>query len=95
MNYDKNSFLSGIAVGRQLKGWGSAAAPLQGEAACTAAFSAAAVLTAAVSGDGMVTDDLSAYGILHFGDLVSIPVSAVLSGEPEGTPWADGVLAAD
>lgn len=22
MNYDKNSFLSGVAVGRQLKGWG-------------------------------------------------------------------------
>ena len=23
MNYDRNSFLSGIAVGRQLKGWGA------------------------------------------------------------------------
>ena len=26
MAYDKNSFLSGVAVGRQLKGWGRALA---------------------------------------------------------------------
>lgn len=30
MNYDKDSFLAGIAVGRQLKGWGQSA----GEARC-------------------------------------------------------------
>lgn len=29
MNYEKNSFLAGIAVGRQLKGWGTTgAAPI-------------------------------------------------------------------
>ena len=30
VNYDKNSFLAGVAVGRQLKGWGQSA----GQARC-------------------------------------------------------------
>lgn len=30
MNYDRNSFLAGVAVGRQLKGWGQSA----GQARC-------------------------------------------------------------
>lgn len=40
MNYDKNSFLAGISVGRTLKGWSGAAATPLPSSGCYISFGA-------------------------------------------------------
>lgn len=79
VNYDKNSFIAGVAVGRQLKGWASGV-NAQDDPSAAAILSAVPVIqvsTAAVP--GVFSGEISVLGILHFGELVKIDVSATVT----------------
>ena len=83
MNYDKNSFLSGIAVGRQLKGWGSESIHhgLTGSVTVFGAVAAIGVISlsalVAVSGTGFrETPAVSAF--LEYADAIQIAVTAAV-----------------
>lgn len=79
MNYDKNSFLSGIAVGRQLKGWASGV-NAQDDPSAAAAFAAVPVVPLqAGTVPGAYGGEISVLGILHFGDLVEFAASAIVT----------------
>ena len=81
MNYDKNSFLSGLAVGRQLKGWATAMSrPMDTPraSAMIAGVQSAAAFCELVS--AALTDAITVTGILHFGDLILAEASVALSG---------------
>ena len=86
MNYDKNSFLSGLAVGRQLKGWGAANAPLRQEGP-TAGASLAPVPVVPVSsvlGAGL-TGAPTALGWLSVGEVLQIPCGITVTVGFQGT----------
>lgn len=81
MNYDKNSFLSGLAVGRQLKGWGTVSGQKRQEdprAATLLAPVTAFPLYSAVT--GTLAGTPVALGWLSVGAVVSIPALVTMTG---------------
>lgn len=79
MNYDKNSFIAGIAVGRQLKGWASGV-NAQDDPSAAATLSAVPVMqVSTVTIPGAFCGEIGVLGILHFGDLVEFAASVTVT----------------
>ena len=77
MNYDKRSFLSGIAVGRQLKGWSMAGGLRRQEDPRTACLLAGVpVMAAEAAVSGAPGGSLSISGILHAGEFIEAEAEA-------------------
>ena len=77
MNYDKNSFLAGIAVGRQLKGWSMAGGLRRQEDPRTVSLLAGVPVMAAEAGvSGAPAGSLSVSGILHAGEFIEAEAAA-------------------
>ncbi len=80
VNYDKNSFLSGIAVGRQLKGWATADRRVQRNALAAMTLGGVPVIPVLAGAvPGAFGGEIGILGILHFGELVEIVVSATVT----------------
>jgi len=92
VNYDQNSFLSGIAVGRQLKGWSTAEQRVQRSALAAASLAGVTVIASRLSAvPALFGGEPDVYGILHFGTLAEINVSVAVS--PGAIPAAPGAAA--
>ena len=80
VNYDQNSFVAGIAVGRQLKGWSTAGQRAQRDALASVTLEGVPVIqVSTVAVPGVFSGEISVLGILHFGELVEIDVSAAVA----------------
>ena len=80
VNYDKNSFLSGIALGRQLKGWSTADRRVQREALAAVTLAGVPVIPAPAGAvPGAFGGEIGVLGILHFGELVEFAASAIVT----------------
>ncbi len=79
MNYDKNSFLSGIAVGRQLKGWATGVNAYNDPSATIAFAEVPVIPLQAGAVPGAFGGEIRVLGTLHFGELVEIVVSATVT----------------
>lgn len=95
VNYEKASFLAGIALGRQLKGWAAAEQMTQREVLAAGALRGVSVLpVSAQIFPGVVQEAVNVDGTMHFGELVQMTVSAAVSGSLDNGVTAAGSLAA-
>lgn len=100
MNYDKQSFLSGISVGRQLKGWATSGASIIPETRINPVASITLEPVPPID-PGMepviLVDDLTAayvvVGYLSVGSPADFSDSATVGGTLSGTPTASATLA--
>lgn len=95
MNYDKNSFIAGIAVGRQLKGWASGVNAQDDPSAAVSFSSAPNTSLSAVAVPGAYGGEISVLGILHFGELVELGVSATVAAGGLSDAMTAGVTITD
>ena len=98
MNYDKSSFLSGVAVGRQLRGWGVERRSSGGEAAVALAVNAEplrvlGVLAPPASGFGASAPAVFAY--LSTGEVQVDLGTLTLTALSAGTLGAPTISRAD
>lgn len=89
MAYDKNSFLSGIAVGRQLKGWGRAQ-PDEPRPRMFSVLETVREFSVAAVVSETVPEVPTAVGWLSMGEVVEFSAAATVSG---GLPGTVGVQA--
>ncbi|MBO7670381.1 MAG: hypothetical protein J6S60_07300 [Oscillospiraceae bacterium] len=77
MNYDKNSFLAGLAVGRQLKGWATAGVRRKADPVPFAAISPLRMISAlAAQGAAAISQSPGVQATLSAGSLLEISVAA-------------------
>ena len=89
MSYDKNSFLSGVAVGRQLKGWGRALAD-EGKPRTFVSLETVSEFSAAAVVNNSIPEAITALGWVSVGEVVEFSAAATVS---EGLPGTIGVRA--
>jgi len=85
MNYDKNSFLAGLAVGRQLKGWATALRHRIDNFSADAVFSVLrSIAVIASQGSVQIATSPSISSWIRVGDEVQIDADVTISEQISG-----------